>query len=300
MSDAIAAVRAFNRFYTGRLGVLGPRYLRTPHTLAEARVLYELMAGELEVAELRRRMAIDAGHLSRLLGRLERRGLVARERSAADRRRQRAWLTDAGADGGRHARPARDRGDRRAARRARRGGAAAAGRRARRGAPAARSPRPRAGGRAPRPAPRRSRLDRAAKRRGLRRGARLERRVRGARRADRRRLRGDVGPGARGALDRRGGRRAGRVRVLRAQVRHGRAAPRAAGGAAGARARPRRAARRRVRPLRPPRRLSRARPVDQRPARACAQDLRAGGVHARRPRSPITRSATTSSASTGR
>ena len=97
MPDAIAAVRAFNRFYTGQLGVLGPGFLRTPHTLGEARVLYELnQAPELEVAELRRRMAIDAGQLSRLLARLEGQGLVARERSPADRRRQVARLTPEG------------------------------------------------------------------------------------------------------------------------------------------------------------------------------------------------------------
>ncbi|MGI8780358.1 MAG: bifunctional helix-turn-helix transcriptional regulator/GNAT family N-acetyltransferase [Solirubrobacteraceae bacterium] len=97
--DAVASFRAFNRFYTGRLGVLGPGFLRTSHTLAEARVLYELAQGEQPaVAELRHRMAIDAGHLSRLLARLERQGLVARERSPADRRRQLARLTAAGAE----------------------------------------------------------------------------------------------------------------------------------------------------------------------------------------------------------
>jgi DNA-binding MarR family transcriptional regulator/GNAT superfamily N-acetyltransferase len=94
MPDAVAELRAFNRFYTGQLGVLGPRYLATPHTLAEARVLFELaQAEQVEVAALRRQMRIDAGHLSRLLSRLERRGLVARERSAADGRRQLARLT---------------------------------------------------------------------------------------------------------------------------------------------------------------------------------------------------------------
>ncbi len=60
-------------------------------------MLYELdQAPELEVSELRRRMAIDAGQLSRLLARLERGGLVARERSEADRRRQVARLTPEG------------------------------------------------------------------------------------------------------------------------------------------------------------------------------------------------------------
>ena len=98
VADPVAAVRAFNRFYTSRIGVLEHGLVGTPHTLAEARVLYELaQADQLEVGDLRRRMAIDAGHLSRLLARLERQGLVARERSPADRRRQLARLTAAGA-----------------------------------------------------------------------------------------------------------------------------------------------------------------------------------------------------------
>jgi DNA-binding MarR family transcriptional regulator/GNAT superfamily N-acetyltransferase len=98
-ADPVAAVRAFSRFYTSRIGVLEPGLLRTPHTLAEARVLYELaQAEQLEVAELRARMAIDAGHLSRLLARLERQRLVARERSPADGRRQLARLTAGGVD----------------------------------------------------------------------------------------------------------------------------------------------------------------------------------------------------------
>ncbi len=97
VSDAVTALRAFNRFYTGHLGMLGPGFLSTPHTLAEARVLFELAQEEqIEVAVLRERMRIDAGHLSRLLARLEHRGLVARERSAADGRRQLARLTPAG------------------------------------------------------------------------------------------------------------------------------------------------------------------------------------------------------------
>jgi DNA-binding MarR family transcriptional regulator/GNAT superfamily N-acetyltransferase len=97
MPDAVEAVRSFNRFYTSELGVLGPGYLRTGHTLGEARVLFELgRGGALEVVELRARMAIDAGHLSRLLARLERRGLLRRSVSPADARRRIAELTPAG------------------------------------------------------------------------------------------------------------------------------------------------------------------------------------------------------------
>jgi DNA-binding MarR family transcriptional regulator/GNAT superfamily N-acetyltransferase len=95
--DRVAAVRAFNRFYTARIGVLRDGLLRTPHSLTEARVLYELGQREVtEVADLRREMDIDAGFLSRLLARLQRDGLVARERSTDDARRQRVRLTEEG------------------------------------------------------------------------------------------------------------------------------------------------------------------------------------------------------------
>jgi DNA-binding MarR family transcriptional regulator/N-acetylglutamate synthase-like GNAT family acetyltransferase len=93
-ADRVAAVRAFNRFYTNRIGVLGDGLLRTPHSLTEARVLYELGQREVtEVADLRRELDIVAGFLSRLLARLQRNGLVARERSQTDARRQRIRLT---------------------------------------------------------------------------------------------------------------------------------------------------------------------------------------------------------------
>jgi DNA-binding MarR family transcriptional regulator/predicted N-acetyltransferase YhbS len=98
-AERVAAVRAFNRFYTNRIGVLGEGLLRTSHSLTEARVLYELGQREVtEVADLRRELDIDAGFLSRLLARLERNGLVARERSTDDARRQRIRLTDDGAE----------------------------------------------------------------------------------------------------------------------------------------------------------------------------------------------------------
>jgi DNA-binding MarR family transcriptional regulator/GNAT superfamily N-acetyltransferase len=99
MDADVAAVRDFNRFYTRSIGVLEPGYLRTPHSLTEARVLYELgQAERTEVAALRRRMGIDGGHLSRVLARLERNGLINRERAPGDARRQRARLTEAGAE----------------------------------------------------------------------------------------------------------------------------------------------------------------------------------------------------------
>ncbi len=95
--DRVAAVRAFNRFYTARIGVVREGLLRTSHSLAEARLLFELGEREVtDVADLRRSLDLDAGYLSRLLGRLEEAGLIARERSDTDARRQRARLTAPG------------------------------------------------------------------------------------------------------------------------------------------------------------------------------------------------------------
>jgi len=96
-TDRVAAIRAFNRFYTNRIGVLGGGLLRTPHSLSEARILYELGQHDVtEVADLRRELTMDAGFLSRLLARLHRNGLIERERSETDARRQRIRLTPDG------------------------------------------------------------------------------------------------------------------------------------------------------------------------------------------------------------
>ncbi|SFJ52256.1 DNA-binding transcriptional regulator, MarR family [Amycolatopsis sacchari] len=95
--DRVSRVRAFNRLYTGVIGVLDEGLVGTEHSLSEARVLYELeQQGVTEVAELRRRLDLDAGYASRLLGRLESRGLLVRERSETDARRQLIRLTEAG------------------------------------------------------------------------------------------------------------------------------------------------------------------------------------------------------------
>ena len=95
--DRVAAVREFNRFYTNVLGLLREGLLETPYSLTEARVIFELAAAGLaDATELRRSLDIDAGYLSRVLARLEGGGLISRERSPADGRRQVIGLAEPG------------------------------------------------------------------------------------------------------------------------------------------------------------------------------------------------------------
>ena len=97
--ERVAAVRAFNRLYTGVIGALDEGLVGTAYTLTEARVLYELaQEGVTEVTDLRTRLGLDAGYASRLLSRLESRGLLAREKSPTDARRQVLRLTESGRD----------------------------------------------------------------------------------------------------------------------------------------------------------------------------------------------------------
>ncbi|MGA8117558.1 MAG: helix-turn-helix domain-containing GNAT family N-acetyltransferase [Actinocatenispora sp.] len=93
----VGAVRAFNRFYTAVLGLLEVEHLRTPYTLTEARVLFELaQADRVEVRALRSALRLDAGYLTRIVARFAENGLVDRERSTDDGRRQVVWLTARG------------------------------------------------------------------------------------------------------------------------------------------------------------------------------------------------------------
>ncbi len=96
-AGAVAAVRAFNRFYTNVIGVLRGGHLDSPYSLTEVRVLFELARQEsTEVAGLRQSLDIDAGYLSRILSRFDAERLTTRRRSAADGRRQVIRLTEAG------------------------------------------------------------------------------------------------------------------------------------------------------------------------------------------------------------
>ncbi len=93
----VAAVRAFNRLYPLKVGLLSPGYLHSPFSITEARVIHEVATHPgTEVAGLRRELGLDAGYLSRILHRFEDERLIRRGRSSADRRRQLVELTAKG------------------------------------------------------------------------------------------------------------------------------------------------------------------------------------------------------------
>jgi DNA-binding MarR family transcriptional regulator/GNAT superfamily N-acetyltransferase len=97
LAERAGALRAFSRFYTAVIGVLQEGLLDTPHSLTEARVIFELgRRDEMDVADLRGELGLDPGYLSRIRTRLEREGLVTRGRSAGDRRRHVIGLTERG------------------------------------------------------------------------------------------------------------------------------------------------------------------------------------------------------------
>ena len=96
VAPEVATLRAFNRFYTRKIGVLDGT-ASSPFSLAEARVLYELAHKDQPTATgMCKTLGLDPGYMSRILRDFERRMLLRRQRSTNDERQKSLSLTAKG------------------------------------------------------------------------------------------------------------------------------------------------------------------------------------------------------------
>jgi DNA-binding MarR family transcriptional regulator/RimJ/RimL family protein N-acetyltransferase len=94
---AIANIRSFNRFYTHILGLLNQHILDSDFSLTEARVLLEISKGQpCQANLLADRLRLDRSFLSRILKRLEGKGVVLRTPDPADSRASHIRITPEG------------------------------------------------------------------------------------------------------------------------------------------------------------------------------------------------------------
>src|ERR671914_760912 len=89
-------VRSFNRSVTQRIGALHEDYLASERSLGASRVLWEIGEEGADLRELRARLDLDSGYLSRLVRSLEQHRLIVLEPGRSDKRVRTARLTEAG------------------------------------------------------------------------------------------------------------------------------------------------------------------------------------------------------------
>jgi DNA-binding MarR family transcriptional regulator/GNAT superfamily N-acetyltransferase len=95
--SAVSEIRDFNRFYTRQIGLLDEHMPRSPYSLQESRLVYEIATrGHTSAAEIARDLGLDPGYLSRMLQKLLAAELIALTPSLTDRRRNEIALTAAG------------------------------------------------------------------------------------------------------------------------------------------------------------------------------------------------------------
>jgi DNA-binding MarR family transcriptional regulator/ribosomal protein S18 acetylase RimI-like enzyme len=95
-TGAVQQVRAFNRTVAERIGALTDGFLGRRRPMGESRTLWEIGLDGTEVRELRARLGLDSGYMSRVLRSLEQEGLITLETSPDDGRVRYVRLTRAG------------------------------------------------------------------------------------------------------------------------------------------------------------------------------------------------------------
>lgn len=95
-AESIAVVRRFNRAVTQRIGALDDAFLSRGRSLGQSRMLWEIGEDGATLRELRERLDLDSGYLTRMVQALEASGLVRLTATPGDARSRTATLTSAG------------------------------------------------------------------------------------------------------------------------------------------------------------------------------------------------------------
>ncbi|NBI64484.1 MarR family transcriptional regulator [Clostridiales bacterium] len=96
-SEIIKKIREFNRYYTVWLNVLNKGYLGTDFSWTESRVLFEIdLFQGINATELCEHLNMDKSHISRILAKFEKQGLLTRELILGSKGLKKLWLTEAG------------------------------------------------------------------------------------------------------------------------------------------------------------------------------------------------------------
>lgn len=90
-------IRSFNRFYTNLLGLLDKTLLKSPYSLTEVRIMFEInRLSPITASELVKLLNLDPAYLSRILSGFEAKNLIRKEKSRMDMRKQHLTLTNQG------------------------------------------------------------------------------------------------------------------------------------------------------------------------------------------------------------
>lgn len=95
--NAVDQVRAFNRAVTLEVGALHGNFQGSPRSLGACRLLFDIGPQGADIRDLRTRLGLDSGYVSRLLRGLEAEGLIDTVPSPRDARARLVNLTAAGA-----------------------------------------------------------------------------------------------------------------------------------------------------------------------------------------------------------
>lgn len=96
VAEQIERIRRFNRLVTQRAGALDDHFLGRDRPLGESRVLFEIGPRGADLRDLRARLGLDSGYLSRLVQALASKGFVKLRSGPDDERVRRAQLTPTG------------------------------------------------------------------------------------------------------------------------------------------------------------------------------------------------------------